>query len=1345
MKFPWFQQWGKDRVKALCQHRSQLPLRFVLTLPFVLQTVGTVALVGYLSFRSGQQAVESLSQRLMDEVDERTTFYLQKTLEVPHVVNQLNANAIRLGTMPGFETTDTATLEKIFLHQILQFPQVSTIAIANERGGMVGAAQANPLPSIYHTENFAQGTYSLAEVDSQGNVIHDQVISQNYDARTRPWYQTPKQAGQATWSPVYPYIANQTILGISAGLPIYDSAGKFKGVLATDITLEHLNRFLADLHLSQSGQVFIMERSGLLVASSTPPNLFISQADKVERIKATESQDPTIRAAVGEIAKQFGDLSQIQVPQRLEMHRANTTHFVRITPFRDRFGLNWLIVMVVPEADFMAEIEANAHRTALLCGLALLGSIAIGEFTARRITHSVSRLNQASQAFAEGKPIPPLTATRIQEIESLQIAFRQMMAQLDTSLQFQANYQRELERQVAQQTQALRASQAELQLITDSVHGCIAYIDAFQRYRFVNRTYEIWFNRKREDILGKTVQTVIGTKVYQQLQHYIERALAGETVTYEATVPVQDNQTRYISAVLVPDRNENQEVQGYYTLITDVSERKAAESTLQKYERIVSATTDAISLIDRHYIYRLVNQTYLDWNCKAYREIVGHSVSELFGQDIFETVVKPRLDRCLAGETVQYNEWFEFPVLGRQFLSITYAPYLEADGIVSGVVVSVRNITPLKEAEAALRQSEERFREIAQTISQLFFVRSAATGRFLYISPAYEQIWGRSCESLYLSPESWMESIHPDDRAQVNTSIKKQMEGQPVVREYRIVRPDGEIRWIYAQLNVVRDANGEAERFVGFAVDISDRKQIEIELQQAKEAAEAANRAKSAFLANMSHELRTPLNAILGFTQLLRRDNSLAFPLQRDIQIIHNSGNYLLKLINEILDLSKIEAGKITLENQTINLFDLLHTLRKTLIQQVHEKGLQFHLKILPDVPQYILVDAQKLQQILINLISNAIKFTEEGRITIRIHVDKHEEHALPNSLSPSTSSRSHTPSQLLHFEVEDTGIGIAPQDLDLIFEAFSQAAGQQVHKGTGLGLSISRKLVQLMGGEIKVTSTLQQGSSFQFSIPVQIPETIPAPPPEQDRQVIGLAPNQPLYRILVVDDQVENRLLLTKLIEQIGLEVQEATSGEEAIALWQQWHPHLIWMDLRMSGLDGYETTRQIRAAEQQRQASTAAREMPCETLASTPTIIIALTAQASSEDQDLALRAGCNDYLSKPFEANMLFDKMGQHLDLSYIYAELDSVEKDNAEQDSFSIQQQFSANHPLLTADSLAVMPSSWIDELYQTARSCDEEAVLWVIDQIPPEHHDLAIQLRRLTQDFDFLQIIKLARR
>ncbi|HBE50092.1 MAG TPA: histidine kinase, partial [Cyanobacteria bacterium UBA11369] len=346
---------------------------------------------------------------------------------------------------------------------------------------------------------------------------------------------------------------------------------------------------------------------------------------------------------------------------------------------------------------------------------------------------------------------------------------------------------------------------------------------------------------------------------------------------------------------------------------------------------------------------------------------------------------------------------------------------------------------------------------------------------------------------------------------------------------------------------------------------------------------------KSIFLANMSHELRTPLNVILGFAQVMAHDPALTPSQQEDLQTIRRSGDHLLSLINDVLDLSKIESGHCTIEENSFDLIALLHSLQNMFAERASSKRIDLCFQMAPEVPQFIIADAQKLRQVLLNLLSNAIKFTHSGSITLQV------------SNKTASTKTAPTTRPILQFVVADTGVGIAAEEFDTIFDAFVQAqAGKQSAGGTGLGLTISRKLLKLMGGEISVSSTQGKGSTFTFTLPVSPTSAINITPEQSDRFPIGLAPGQPHHRILVVDDAAENRLLLVKLLKLLDFEVLEATNGQEAVQVWQQWQPDLIWMDIRMPVLDGYEATKQIRAM-----------------TGGQNSIIIALTAQASQSDR--------------------------------------------------------------------------------------------------------------------------------
>jgi len=660
-------------------------------------------------------------------------------------------------------------------------------------------------------------------------------------------------------------------------------------------------------------------------------------------------------------------------------------------------------------------------------------------------------------------------------------------------------------------------------------------------------------------------------------------------------------------------RGHDGEPSCYVAHVEDITERKRAEEVLRETEerfRILADGCPALMWVtDTEGGNRFINRAYREFFGATYEQVEGHKWQAVIHPDdapgyarAFDLTVRER--RSFNAEVRirrADGEWRWFACYAE--------PRLSPTGEFLGHVGLSLDITERKQGEQALQASEEKFRQLTENIHEVFWMMSPESGQVIYVSPTYETVWGRPCDSLYRDSLAWTDEIVPDDRDRAHAAFRRQSKGEAVESEYRIRTPDGQEKWIRDRAFPVRDAAGKLIRIAGIAEDISERKRYEEELIRARWDADAANRAKSCFLANMSHEIRTPMNGVLGMLQLLR-ETDLTREQRQCLDVAQDSGWALMALIDQILDLAKVEAGKLVLEKLGFSPRETIENVVQLMRFQAREKSLNVHARVSAEVPDVLLGDAQRLRQVLMNLIANAVKFTERGEVAITVAVDSRAE---------ATAT--------LRFTVADTGIGIPLDRAAELFSPFTQADASTTRKygGTGLGLAIAKQLVELMGGTLGVNSLEGRGSIFWFTAvfdlaPAGRPQAAPEGREAGSRRLDVKTPPASNARILVAEDNATNRDVALALLGKLGYKGSGVANGAEAVEALRHDRYDLVLMDCEMPVMDGFEATRRIRAS--------AGPAIP----------IIALTADAMAADRDRCLAQGMNDYLSKPVDLGRL-----------------------------------------------------------------------------------------------------------
>ncbi|MFB2975592.1 PAS domain S-box protein [Microseira sp. BLCC-F43] len=1414
---------------------GQVPLQTVLIVPFVLQIAGAVGLVGYLSYRNGQKAVNDLASQLRHEITKHIEDNLRAYLTIPHQVNQSNAAAIRLGQL---NLQDNAGLERHFWQQIQIFDRLTYAGLGLERKDNVGAERRDDGSLTIRVGTSATGydfrTYSTNELGERTKILDHK---SDFDPRTRPWYKAAVAAGKPTWSPIYPHTKGITAY-LGASMPFYDKQGKLQGVLLTNINLSQIGYFLQKIEIGKTGQSFIIERDGMLVATSTGEQPFRTKPKEygAERVKATDSQNALTQATARYLAANFDKKKLLQKSEQLEFKINGEKHFLQVLPFKDNKGLDWLIVVVIPETDFMEQINANTGTTFLLCLVALICAIFMGIITAGWVTSPILHLNAAAKNIAKGDWENTVKIDRGDEVGQLANSFNNMAKQLQESFA-----------EMKTLNQALLASERRLNQFLEALPVGVCVIAANGTVSYVNQTGQRLLGQGivSECSVEKLTEVyqiyLAGTdRFYPTEQLPAVRALKGETVTVDdmeihrsgevipvevRSIPIFDDQGKVIYAINVfqdiTERKEAEEIltDYYHTLETKVAERTAqlARANVKLEQEIAEREQTEEALRQSEERFRRAFDTAAIGMCLVSLEgqplavnpqvcqMFGYAESELLSLS-FGDITYPDdrgsdqeyVRELLAGTRPYYHMEKRFLHKNRQTIwariSVSLVRNLQQKPLY--FICQIQDITARKEAQQELQKSQARFQKLAANVPGAIYevvFHPDGSVDYEYMSAACLEIYELEPKQVMKNAQLIYDCIHPDDRESFYAATRQSSKTlEPFAREWRIVTPSGKVKWLQGNSRPERRENGDIV-WHGVAIDVSDGKRVEQELAKAKEAAEAANRAKSVFLANMSHELRTPLNAILGFSQLMSHSPNLSPDQLENLGIIRRSGEHLLTLINQVLDLSKIEAGRLTLNEQNFDLYQLLDDVKLMFSLKAKDKGLQLLFERAADVPQYVLTDEVKLREVLINLLGNAMKFTTTGSISVRVglgdgkETPNYQENAVEEdrgtrrhsdagnvlqelsasptqSVIPSSCPRRRvtvSPSllQQLHFEVEDTGSGIDPDELDKIFEPFVQTlSGQKVREGTGLGLTISRQFVRLMGGEITVSSQVGKGSIFKFDIQASVVAGTEIENKQPKRGTLAIEPNQTRYRLLIVDDQDDSRRLLIKIFNSLGFELQVANNGKAAVEIWSSWKPHLIWMDMRMPVMDGYEATQRIRDLEQESRGAGEQGRIVGATLTnnhttgtdnltkpapldSSPmpqkrTVIIALTASTFEEERAAALSVGCDDFIRKPFREEEIFICLSNHLGVRYIDAEAISLPVGAGSEEGNAIP----IGDRMLTLADLAALPGDWLANLHQATLEGHIKRMQALIEEIRPQHDFVAKALLDLANQYQFEQLL-----
>ncbi|MEG4960016.1 MULTISPECIES: PAS domain S-box protein [unclassified Microcoleus] len=849
---------------------------------------------------------------------------------------------------------------------------------------------------------------------------------------------------------------------------------------------------------------------------------------------------------------------------------------------------------------------------------------------------------------------------------------------------------KQAEEALREQQAALRDRNVLLSSILESTPDIIVVKDREGRYVALNSFVAnlFFYGKPIEEIVGKDDSELMPPAAAVPIMAKDREIMkAGTTETYEEEISNGEG-SNYFLTTKAAWRDGQGNILGIIAIARNINDRRQAEAELRDrnalLNSILESTPDIIVVKDRQGRYVALNSYVANFLGKPIEEIIGKDDLELMSPDSAREIMAKDRHIMAAGITESYEEDISSHDESPTTFLTTKAPWRDANGNILGIIATTRDITDRKQAEDAIKQSEERYRSLILATSQIVWTGDSE-GRCPDM-PTLRAYTGQTVAEVV--GFGWLDAIHPDDRERTAQVWMEAVQTKSLYDiEYRIRAADGNYRYFQGRGVPILNEDGSIREWIGTCTDIHDRKQAEFLMAKAKEAAEAASRAKSEFLANMSHELRTPLNGIMGYAQILQRSKVLKEEERSRIDVIYQCGSHLLTLINDILDLSKIEAQKVELMPTDFHFPAFLQGVAEMCRIRAELKGIHFHFPSSPELPIGIRADEKRLRQVLINLLSNAIKFTDEGSVTFIVSFATEEK---------------------IRFEIRDTGTGIAQDQLQAIFQPFEQVGDRRRQtEGTGLGLAISKRIVELMGSTIQVQSEMNVGSIFWFDVNLsQADEWVKTSQIDHRGQIVGIKYRKP--KIVVIDDKWANRSVISNLLSPIGFEVSEANDGQEGWEKILEVQPDLIVTDLLMPELDGFELIKRVRESENFKDI-----------------IIIVSSASVFEIDQYRSLEAGGNTFIPKPVQATELLQKLQQYLDLEWVY---------EANEDPLAIASD---------TNELIAPPATEMEMLYELAMKGNfleivKQAVL--LEEIDPKYIPFAKILHQMARDFQDEEIL-----